>query len=228
MEPGSRVSKRERNIDRAGEREQARERGSQMTHLSSLSLNCRFFSSSAFSFVFTAQKLLPFLPIHLLSFSLALSPTPSSRCRLVDFGQQHAIISGHHRPPQVRIQGNEDQQDSGREFVRRGFNESERGLVSRQEMYANDMHTPKRTLGRRGERRLSSRWTLRKMSGSGQKNGNKTPPTPFLLLLSFFFILHLWVQREDANWLTHKMRDEVPVLLHSDAVDVFSFLDCSC
>lgn len=28
-------------------------------------------------------------------------------------------------PPQVRIHGSEDQQDSGREFARRGFNESE-------------------------------------------------------------------------------------------------------
>lgn len=36
-----------------------------------------FFPSFAFSFVFAAQKLLPFLPLHLLSFSLVFPPPPS-------------------------------------------------------------------------------------------------------------------------------------------------------
>lgn len=50
-------------------------------------------------------------------------------------------------------------------------------------------HT-KRTLGRWGRRRPSSRWARRKMSGSGQKNDNKTPPPPFTSSLSFIFVLH--------------------------------------
>lgn len=93
-------SQKERDIHRVEKRERKRElHRTQRTHLSSLSLSldCSFFSSSpfAFSFVFTAQKLLPFLPIRLLSFSPSFHP-PSSHPRLVVFGQQHAIISGHH------------------------------------------------------------------------------------------------------------------------------------
>lgn len=72
-------------------------------------------------------------------------------------------------------------------------------------------HT-KRTLGRRGRIRSSSRWALRKMSGSGQKNGNKTPPTPFLLSSPSSCV---YGRTEEANLLTHKLIDE--------AVTVFSF-----
>lgn len=138
MEPGSGVRKSERHAGSGGERG----RESSTTHrglIYPLSLSRLhfffFFPSFAFSFVFAAQKLLPFLPLHLLSFSLVFPPPPSlphpplplsshpsSGCFF--FGQQRAIISGH-RHHRYGFMAAKDQQDSGREFVRRGFNESE-------------------------------------------------------------------------------------------------------
>lgn len=157
-----------------------------------------FFPSFAFSFVFAAQKLLPFLPLHLLSFSLVFPPPPSlppspplplsshpsSGCFF--FGQQRAIISGHRRH-RYGFMAAKDQQDSGREFVRRGFNESEASSAGEKCMQMRCTHQKGPWVGE-ASCRPSSRWAQRKMSGSGQKNDNKTPPPSFLLLLFLLFL----------------------------------------
>ena len=99
----------------------------------SLSTALFFFPSFAFScFRCTETVALssftsPLFLSCLSSPSLPLSSHPSSGCFFFFFfffGQQHAIISGHRRH-RYGFMAAKDQQDSGREFVRRGFNESE-------------------------------------------------------------------------------------------------------
>lgn len=120
-------SQKERDIHRVGKRERKRElHRTQRTHLSSLSLSldCSFFFFLSFCFLFcfhcteTVALSSYTSPLFLSVFPPPIF-SPSSGC--------FWTTACHHQrpPPQVRIQGGEDQQDSGREFVRRGFNEIE-------------------------------------------------------------------------------------------------------
>lgn len=105
---------RERVMHRGREREQ--ESCTQRTHLSSLSFSlcrlqfCSFPPLLSLLFLFWLHKTVTPLP-------LCLSLSPSSGC----------FWSCHHRrtPPQVWIHGNEGPRHSGKESVRRRFNESE-------------------------------------------------------------------------------------------------------
>lgn len=179
MEPGSRVRKGERDKQSGGENGRASSTAHRgVIYPLSLLTAVFFFLSFAFSFVFAAQKLLPFLPIHLFLSSHPI-PLPSSHPCLVALGQQHAIISGHHHhrygfmaARTSRILGGNLWDEA---LIRARPRQPARNVCK---WYAHS----KRTLGRRGERRPSSCWALRKMSDSGQKNDNKTPPPPFLLL----------------------------------------------
>lgn len=120
MEPGSGVS--ERGRESCTEREGERESCTQRTHLSSLSLtlslslDCSFvLSLLCFLLCFCFDCTETVAPPHP---SLPHPPTsPSSGC----------FRSCHHQrtPPQVWIHGNEGPRHSGKESVRRGFNESE-------------------------------------------------------------------------------------------------------
>ncbi len=115
-------------MHRVGQRERQRElHRTQRTHLSSLSLDCSFFLLLlCFLFCFHSTETVA-LSSYTSPLFLSVFPppifSPSSGC--------FWTTACHHQrpppppPPQVRIHGSEDQQDSGREFVRRGFNESE-------------------------------------------------------------------------------------------------------
>lgn len=187
--------------DTVGERERERERVAHRGLIYPLSLSrLQFFPSFAFSFAFTAQKLLPFLPIRICFFSLHPPHPPTMFFPSSDlFG----TVACHHRwpPPQVWIHGNEDQQDSGRKFVGWGFNESKASSPSKENVCKWHAHI-KRNLGRRGERRPSSCWAQRKMSGSGQKNDNKTPPPPF-----FYFSFFVFVERRERGELVNTLAE---------------------
>lgn len=128
-------------MHRVGERERETVlRRTQRTHLSSLSLHCSFFFF--LSFVFTAQNRnccpfflcisSSFLP-HIFSPFVCLlldNSTPSSAATTTTT----TGTDSWQRGPAGFLGGG---------FARRGFNESEASSVSRREMYANDMHTPK-------------------------------------------------------------------------------------
>lgn len=134
-------SQKERETCREWGRERARElHHTQRTHLSSLSLSTALFfflPLLCFLFCFRCTETValssftsPLFLSCLSSPSLppSLTPPPSVFSPLVwlcfFFGQQRAIISGHRRH-RYGFMAAKDQQDSGREFVRRGFNESE-------------------------------------------------------------------------------------------------------
>ena len=98
----------------------------------SLSLDCTFFLPLHCFLLFSLHRnCCPFF-LYISSLSLlSFLPLPPCLCLLTPrlvafffFGQQHAIISGHRRH-RYGFMAAKDQQDSGREFVRRGFNESE-------------------------------------------------------------------------------------------------------
>lgn len=133
MEPGARVRKRERNTEREGKRERQRERGGE-----------RALVHTEDSFIRSLTWLQFFLPLLCFLFcfhstdTVALSPNTSRLFPLCPPSPSLPIFSPssgwfwttacHHQqppPPQVRIHGGKDQQDSGREFVRWSFNESE-------------------------------------------------------------------------------------------------------
>lgn len=148
--------------------------------LFSLHRNC-----CPFFLYISSLSLLSFLPLP-----PSLTPPPSVFSPLVwlcfFFGQQRAIISGHRRH-RYGFMAAKDQQDSGREFVRRGFNESEASSAGEKCMQMRCTHQKGPWVGE-ASCRPSSRWAQRKMSGSGQKNDNKTPPPSFLLLLFLLFL----------------------------------------
>ena len=131
-------SERERETCREWGRERARElHRTQRTHLSSLSLSTELFFLPLLCFLFcfrctetvalssfTSPLFLSCLSSPCLPPSLCLLTPPLVAFFFFFFGQQRAIISGHRRH-RYGFMAAKDQQDSGREFVRRGFNESE-------------------------------------------------------------------------------------------------------
>ncbi|MEQ2302763.1 hypothetical protein AMECASPLE_010055 [Ameca splendens] len=150
-------SQKERGNHRVRLRELYR---SQRTHLSSLSLGLGFFSN------LFLLPLLFSLQGHSCPFFLRISSVPPApRFHLPPFTLLWLILDTNNHRRQARIQGCSNQQDSRRDSARRGFNESEAssaggvgGVWWGFEIYANDMHTPKRDQGcRRGRRWPSSR-----------------------------------------------------------------------